>query len=315
MSNTCHLSGFRIEENEEVLVFPIIYGDVLYPTQLVYTIEDNIYPLWMPIEAKMGEYGVLNCINHDIESNKMFYALINEMLVTNKKRPERFQMHKFCMFQSAYNEPEHGEFINQERANKLYEEKKLFEIDEFGNIEKFFSYVSKRAVFDYSSRGSSRVGAIYIKKSFLLNFIDKCLTERLSKLKEKSIKFFNEIKDNYSQEIDFKSLTEEEFQYWYSKRDISVDYVKNELMGIFNGCNGFFYLFIRQIKKSLNNKSNFDVNSLIDSMMLYSAINMAYESLGKSYYPNSERRTDLKGIVAFAECITEYANQIQERNF
>lgn len=311
-SSICHLSGLVIKEDEPVVCLPVSYSTVKHTTSLVYSQNRECCAIGLPLIGEYNGYGSVHNLDENSFSYLLFQDLISTFSVDKNKKPQNIQKYKFFSIEDKYNRPSHGEFLSDADIKKHYDNSEFFTLDNI-NVENFLDLCHSRAIFNISSHNVFRIGFLLIKKSIFDKMTDSHFSKLFPNHKKNILSFCKEKSENISLNVDFSALNDEEFDIAYQKKEISEDFLHNDILLLFNGSNSITNITKCFLNKHWKNKK-FD-NKKIAKYLLYSAqFNYLYSSLGKSLYPNTNRRTDCSAIVSLCDVIKEEISNIQENN-
>ena len=309
----CHLSNLLIKEDEPVIAIPVNYSMVKHTTTLTYTTNSSACPFWLPIKAQYNGYGSIHNVDSDSITNKLFLNFMNKNLFNSEEEVSPFNPNTFYIFKDDYDRPAHGEFITDEKALANRKDKDaIYPLTQFESIEQFFELAHSRSIFNISGT-VSRVGFILIKESVFNLLVELDLKSITPELKTTITDFVNLKSVSQNIEIDVDAPDDIFFKA-SEQKEISDDFIHSDILSQFNGSRNLSHIIkielIRHWRKHTDQHNEAIISGLLDS----ASINLLYQRLGKSFYPNATRSGDMSSLMHLNNIINSEIQTVQESN-
>lgn len=305
---TCHFSGLLIKSGEPVIVLPVSYGEEQTVVSHSYNTSDYACPFWLPFEGILKGFNDIEFDESETSSKVMFLNFLNKYFVNLKNEKEYGFSNKFAVLKHGKDDVLRGEFYKTHEIFSKFKNKEFYPVEKIDSINQFFNFCSTNSFFNIkNSNCVFRIGFIVIKKSVFCKFIKKTSHSKLEKIKNDVIDFLeqkNKAFVNYNN-ANFKILSDEEAFDIQDDINLSADHLKSSILGMFNGSNLMVNNISIGLKLFWSGYGNCDNTNIANSISLFSAIDLSYQKIGKTYFPNSYVFFDDSGVLALAESIIE----------
>lgn len=296
-STTCHLSSIEICNGDDVVIVPIKYTHLTETSQLVYGTNSSCTIAHLPLFGKYDDYGKVILNKESEEICNIFRLNINKYLMNNKKNFEKkaqsiFHTDSFYIFKrNDFNEADSVKWYSDiEIINLSNNIDTLFKINEITSNKELLDYLDISAIVETNGRVVNRFGYLLVRKDIYNSMIKEMYSDNIKRITNNIQSLFNNKEDYH--------LTENHLSSNVLELTNSDNYLVFKTLIIIN-------LFIKTKQTS---------ESFLDGLLHLSLICKIYSDLGKSFYPNVRRHSNLKPLYVFNSILKEHIEKQKEDN-